>query len=380
MRMFSIFCASIAFLAFAGSASAWLRPRYEDADVMARSELIVVGAIKADTLQYISHTDAQGATSWEHHATLLVREVLKGKCAEKEIPVVIHYGLEPLVGGHSKHDGHEINLPTTGPAAAITIIDDGSSAVSFEPLVADARDDNIWCLRRGGGVYGWEPGKGNLGVIDPEDLQPLGLKDYLCCYLAKDPELAVRNQMQKQPAIADRALRYLQHMEVQRILLEPDASQRVERLLPYFQSRSTWGYRDEAGAGIVAAGPVAGPYLMGIYQQSWESNKRQEIIIMWGQIKYTGCTDLLIELLKKEEDYWSQQKLPPGWWNAENPSREQWRDHYGQVYSAVYALDQIHDPRARDAIELTLKRWERIKFDNPQIVQECETALKAFGK
>jgi hypothetical protein len=378
MKTFSILCFGAVLILSESLASAWMRMRYEDAQVVARSELIVVGGIKPDSLEYIPHKEAQGMW-WEHRATLVVHQVLKGKCEAKEIPIIIHYGLEPLVGGHTKHDGHEVNVSTTGPASAIEIVDDADEVINILPRGSDARDDNIWCLRRGSGIHGEEPGNGDLGIADPEDLQPLGMKDYLNCYLSKDPESAVRAQMQKQPDISDRAVRYLQHLQVQRILTEPDRAIRVERLLPYFQARTEWGDSNEASAGIIAAGAVAGPYLMGLYKQTWDPNRQEEIIRMWGQIRYAGCVDLLIDLLKTQDDYWSRQKLTPGWWNDDNPSRAQWQNNYGLVFSAVYALEQIHDLRANDAIELTRRRWDLIQFENPQIVEECDKTLKSFA-
>jgi hypothetical protein len=378
MKQLSILCFGALLILSESPASAWERIRYEDAEVVARSELIVVGGIKPDSLEYIRPKEAQGMW-WEHQAMLVVHQVLKGKCAAKEIPIIIHYGLEPLVGGHTKHDGLEVNVSTTGPASAIDIVDDADEVIRILPRGSDARDDNIWCLRRGSGIHGEKPGNGDLGIADPEDLQPLGMKDYLNCYLTKDPESAVRAQMQKQLDISDRAVRYLQHLQMQRILIEPDPAIRVERLLPYFQARTEWGFSNEAGAGIIAAGPVAGPYLMGLYKQTWDPNRQEDIIRMWGQIRYAGCVDLLIDLLKKQDDYWSRQKLKPGWWIDDNPMREQWQNNYGLVFSTVYALEEIHDRRARNAIELTRKRWALIQFENPQIVEECDNALKSFA-
>jgi len=40
---------------------------------------------------------------------------------------------------------------------------------------------------------------------------------------------------------------------------------------------------------------------------------------------------------------------------------------------------QIADPRARPAIEKTRKRWVANHFENPQIVEECDAALKVLA-
>jgi hypothetical protein len=50
------------------------------------------------------------------------------------------------------------------------------------------------------------------------------------------------------------------------------------------------------------------------------------------------------------------------------------------VDSAVEALAEIGDPRAREAVELTRRRWVAINFENPQIVEACNDALKRFNE
>ena len=111
--------------------------------------MIVVGGIKEGSIQYVPHPHGPNeGMSWEHHATLRVVRVLKGRCELQEIPIVIRYGLEPLVDGHSKHDGHEVHLP---PAAgtgkgAVQIVDVADDVLS-DPAIPDARADNLWFLR-----------------------------------------------------------------------------------------------------------------------------------------------------------------------------------------------------------------------------------------
>jgi hypothetical protein len=74
--------------------AAWLRPVYEDADVVARSQLIVVGHLQRGSIVYVPHRRRpHRGHSWEHHAALVVRRVLKGKgkLARRELPLIIHY-------------------------------------------------------------------------------------------------------------------------------------------------------------------------------------------------------------------------------------------------------------------------------------------------
>ena len=222
-------------------ARAWLRARYEDAVIIDRSELIVVGHLREGSIQYVAHKKKpHGGASWEHHADLVITEVLKGRCEKKEIPVVIHYGLTPVVGGYFKCESSMINLRggrRDYPKRIVEIVDTGSSARGRPPLVQDARRDNLWFLRRRSGTFGRKSGTGKYGILDPEDLQALEWKDYFLCYLADDPETKVRNYVAKHPDSGSRGKRYLDHLAVQRLLKIKDPNERFEQLLPYYVKR-----------------------------------------------------------------------------------------------------------------------------------------------
>src|SRR5262249_33896926 len=143
--------------------------------------------------------------SWEHHATLVVTEVIKGKLAEKEIPLIIHYGLDPMVGG-SFIAGGSVSISGLPPVEKdqIDLFDTGNSAMSFAPFMAHIEKDNLWFLRRRSGIYGREPGTGDFGIVDPEDVQPLDLKEYFTKYLEKDNEAAVRAYVTTHPLLVRR--------------------------------------------------------------------------------------------------------------------------------------------------------------------------------
>jgi len=187
----------------------WLRPTYEDAIVVERSELIVVAHIKDGSIKYVRHANKPGeGNSYEHHGILVITEVLKGKTDKKEIPVIIHYGLTPVVGGYVERDGFMINLRgwrKDYPKNIIEIMDTGNSATSLTPIVKDAREENLWFLRKKSGIYGRKPGTGNYGIVDPEDLRPASMKDYFKAYLSATPEKSVREYVAVHPEFADRA-------------------------------------------------------------------------------------------------------------------------------------------------------------------------------
>ncbi|MHC4202998.1 MAG: HEAT repeat domain-containing protein, partial [Planctomycetota bacterium] len=145
--------------------------------------------------------------SREHHAILIVSEVLKGELDGKDIPIIIHYGLTPVVGGYYKQGGTMLNLRAWRqgeeyPKGRIEIADTGSSAMGGMVDVRNAGEDNIWFLRRRSGRYGRKPGTGDLGIVDPVDLRPLSLRESVKAYLAKDGEALCRLLAPEQPAVA----------------------------------------------------------------------------------------------------------------------------------------------------------------------------------
>ena len=355
----------------------WLRYPHEDAEVVKRSELIVVGHLDKDSIIYFrksARPDAKGFR--EYNATLVVAEVLKGKTRETEIPIIIHYGLSLKSALGDPPEG-----PKDGWKSPIGIWDTGNSAVSFEPVIKDVTKDCIWFLRRRSGPYGREPGTGKFGVVDPEDVQPLALRGYSQAYLSDEPEKAVKIRMDNDPEVRKRGQRYLDHLEIQRILQIENPDKRVEKLLPFSVNRLRWGYKNEAKDGITACGKAAGPYLLEVFNDPEHERLRSGIIRIWGEIQYEECVDLLIARLNDHDKFWAVQELEPGWWNADvhPPLKRQRQQRYSEMYSALIALRKIGDPSAREAIELTKRRWETINFENPQIVEACDKALKALS-
>ena len=304
---------------------------------------------------------------------LVITEVLKGKCSEKEIPIIIHYGLTPSEDGRG-HRGKVKGL--------IEIIDTGRCSHMGMPLVKDAKKNNLWFLRKRSGTYGRKPGKGKYGIVDPEDLQPLEWKDYFRAYLADNPENAVREYARKQPGKAGRAKRYFDHLDIQRILKIKDPAKRYDKLLPFFLSRTSWNMKREARDGVIACGKIAGRRLKKIFDGPRRAISRSNIIMMWRDMRYVEVAPMLIDLLEKHDRYWATQKLKKGWWsNGTNPELTQQRHNiYGEVFYSVCALRAFGDPRARSIIEATRNRWKAKNFDNTQIVEECDAALRKLSK
>ena len=287
------------------------------------------------------------------------------------------------------------------PTNLVQIFDTGNSGVSFTPVVEDASKDNIWFLRQGTGIYGWDSGTNDLGIIDPEDVQPLILKEYFEAYLNENPENAVKSYAAAHPEVnhwqsqsflrsdgAGRAQRYLDHLEVQRILKIENPATRIDALLPHYLNRGNWAdgnyntRKDEIRNGIIVCGSVAGKKLISVFDDPKHKELRQNIILIWRDMDYTNAAPLLIQLLKNHDQFWAEQTLTNGWRSAGDGSEltQKRRDIYAEVYYSVATLRTFHDPQSKEAIELTQKRWKSIKFDsNPMILEECDAALKELG-
>jgi len=367
----------------ASPALGWLRPWYEDITIVQRSELIVLGRLKRGSVRSAS----PGAGFTQYHAQLAIATVLKGAIEDSQIPVIIYHGLSPMVGNRIVGDVTRIDL---GPldrfnrTEPIQIMDTGSSGKSLEPLVEDAGEDNLWFLRRRSGNYGREAGTGDFGIVDPQDLQPLSLQDYFLAYLSTDPEAEVKAQLALHPEIAFRAQRYLDHMEVQRILAVPDAETRIQRLLPFYIKRQAWAagpptHYLEARRAIIDSGEMSAPYLGQLFADRNLVELKEDIIEIWGEINFRGCAIKLVELLEEHDRFWAGQHLKPDWWNRDYQSAltQRRRRIYGEVYKSLIVLGKLGDERAINAINQTRARWDRGSNNlNREIVEQCDRALR----
>ena len=171
-----------------GVAHAWLRRAYSDAEIVSRAELIVVGKVKPGSIVLVPHETKDQGASREHHAELLIDEVLKGQTSTTSMVVSIHYGLDPVVGGYTSNRFGMLDARSTRtnyPKDVIEIFDTGSSSVSLAPITGDIRTNHVWLLHH---VKYTSPGfptfatihdSDMIGVVDPEDIQPIGKRDEL---------------------------------------------------------------------------------------------------------------------------------------------------------------------------------------------------------
>jgi hypothetical protein len=228
-RRLSLTLAAALLLLAPSAAFAWLRVRYEDAQVVDRSTLIVVAHIKSGSLQYLDTTaETAPGHSWNYHATLVIIKTLKGKLSADEIPITLFYGIEATVEGKRQHDG-DGKEPGTFAKDSIQLYDHADLAPM---LCQDATQDSIWLLQQRTGYRGDKTGTGDFGITDPEEIQPLALLPYYQCYLSASPEAAVKDYLPAHPEVTERATRYLDHLEIQRITQIKDPAHASKKFFP----------------------------------------------------------------------------------------------------------------------------------------------------
>ena len=175
----------IGILSAVAAACAWERRQYSDEEIVSRADLIVVGKIKEGSIVFVPHDTKDEGASWEYHVELLIFEVLKGQISSNSMIVSIHYGLTPVIDGYSSNRFSMINVKDSRmnyPNGIIEIVDSGSNGGI---VTGDIRTNHIWLLHH------VQPPIHNdsdmIGVIDPEDIQPISKKDELLKYLPRDP-------------------------------------------------------------------------------------------------------------------------------------------------------------------------------------------------
>ncbi|MEO1368085.1 MAG: hypothetical protein AAFX50_13005 [Acidobacteriota bacterium] len=364
--------------------TAELRRTYEDVTVVERADLIVVATILPESIDKVFHQPMPrvSGVSWEHHATLVVSEVLKGSLdgeqsvleTPRELPIVFDYGLGPSIGRApwKTGDGRD-------PAEVVEISDYGNSVASFTPLIADAREDALWLLRRKtGSKKQHSSGRGRFRVRDPEDVWSSAGRGVIVAYLSEDPEGQIRQGI----AAGDprpSSKRFLAHREIERIRQIDDLEVRFERLLPFFLDLARWNISWTAQDAMAECGAVCAEGLEGTFRDLEPGRVRNQIMEIWGELQHRAAVPLLIEALEEGVRYFVAEQAQDGGSNRDLTS--EWRrkrsDAYGDIYRATYTLSKMPDPSARAILEKTRDQWR--SFDNDQITRAAERALERLG-
>jgi hypothetical protein len=337
---------------------------------VARSEQIVVGHLKLQSIKYVEHPNGpQNGVSGENTVTLVITSVLRGDLKVGEIPLTIHYGLSPVEVGPDDPRAKE-------SLGAIQILDSGSSAAGPHPVVEDARTDHLWFLRKRGHQYGREIGAGNWGVVDPEDISSLALKDVYLAYLTENPEARLETLSAGDPSLRKRSEKFLRPPELKDILRESHPYIRAELLLMFlikrYPHRGEERIREELAQAEITL-------LQMLAVESQLKTLRGDVIAVWGNLKYKPGLNFLIELLHQQEEYWVGQELTAGWLDTDIYTFPMQKRVYGEARCAVAALRKIGDPASGKQLEATRKHWLAQKAAGEEMVRECDAALRALA-
>lgn len=230
--------------------------------VAQRSELVVVGHIKKGSVEYrptsfpwkkssllrkmhemgrLSPGSKRDIIVSRYHVTLVVREVLKGKLKEKEIPIYIRGDLSVIVGGNYLNTSQPVKWSGANEPVSKNLIQILRIVPEFRHrvlAVADAGQDHIWMLRHLWGKYEKREGEETYGVRDPQDIQSLELKEYFQAYFCDNPEAEVWKYIVKHPEFTERALDRLSNEKL-RLLYDRPVSPRLQKRI-----LEIWAYRD----------------------------------------------------------------------------------------------------------------------------------------
>jgi hypothetical protein len=166
----------------------WLRVYRSLENRFREAEVIVVAAVVPDSVG--TYPVVAGAR--EYAAALSASEVLKGALTDPTVPVVLHHGLTPVVGGLLDNE-HEMIDAGHRREGVIELWDTGNSALG-PPFVADAREEHIWLLSRHSDYWVYNGHTvpeyaRQLGISEPDEVLPMSEKDAVIRLLAElDPD------------------------------------------------------------------------------------------------------------------------------------------------------------------------------------------------
>jgi hypothetical protein len=170
--------------ALADSAYAYL-PLYEHPSEIARqAELIVVGHLEQGSVEYLTEKVKRWdkeLTWYAPRAKLLVTEVVRGKLAEKELPVWFRGTAVPVVGGRFEWDfgngRRKFGITRKGVDKDVIQIYEVNNSYYQMNQGRDLRTDHLWFLKLHGGLPGKKPDEREWGLDSPQYIVPTEEKE-----------------------------------------------------------------------------------------------------------------------------------------------------------------------------------------------------------
>lgn len=337
-----------------------------DSDLVQHSNLIVVAHVKPGSIVYIPHL-ADGAMGWKHTAVLILGEVIKGKCDLKELPVVFHYGMDPIAVG-AKGDFQGLSKGKSDPNSQIMM---GYQGGRYGRLPGDLRKDHIWFLS-----YPPKPIHPSdshedldiLGVSEPEELQPVELKPYFEAFLQAHPEDVLKLYASGDSPLAFRSQTYLNHLAILQILREPDVHKRARLLLPYFLFTNDKHVPADNGEAALqlweSCGQTGAAFLLPYFNDPKYEAMQTAIMSLWTNAQYHGCIPMLCELLEKETQFWQHQSQDDlNRWTDMGPTHGPTMPQIlsrNRIEMILFVFRQVPDPRAQAEVDKLRPIWQKL--------------------
>jgi hypothetical protein len=379
----------LAFLLSTRCASAWLRCYLPADELVQHTDSIVIGHVDGSFTPLEIPKGNLGSIVpkdfrfMEYRTTLVITEVLAGKMPVGPTPLLLHYGIRPVVLEAKPTAQDMFNPPAadqnTGPNTPVGIYDSATTCIGGPPS-DDIRKDHIWFLRaKASSVGGVNEDTDAPGIWSPQDVQPLDQKAYYEAVLAGDPTglapFTVGDSWQAQQARLTQS-----RMKVEKIAQNPDLSTRCDQLMPIFLNKEP--AHNFAFDTIVATGSVGAAKLVPVFQSA-DGDDIGTIIGGWRTANYKESIPLITDFLRKEFFWWSSKsKEDRIYASREGPKGgEPFNDprsiSFRNIFSAVEVLDDFHATEAKGVIEQTRAQWaDAVPFlSNNDLLKTCDDAL-----
>jgi hypothetical protein len=374
----------------------WPAPIYDD-ELVQRSDAIVIGHVEASFTAFgplEKNAVQMGLPAdfryLQYRTLLIVTKILVGKIGLGPTPLIIHYGLRPVVLKTQPTLADEFNPPAadsnTRPQTPVGIFDSTSDVIGIPPS-DDIRKDHIWLLHTQGSSHGGiKEDTSAPGIWSPDDVQPIDRKAYYLAVISDDPE-ALTPYTLGDSWQAHQARMCQGRLEVQHFAKIADPELRADALVTFMASEEPFSSPAQlAMTKLEAMGPVGLQKLVPLFQNADHAYDRRAILQAWSRGRYQPAVPVLIDWLRSESQWWSQQSPKDMIWSFQEGQKggtdfdDPRAASNRNVYCAVEALGNQGGAEGKAIIEQTRAQWNDLGVRPPpgnDIVSVCDDALAA---
>jgi hypothetical protein len=378
------------------SASAWLRYYAPDDELVQRSDAIVIGHVDDSFTPFAPPPRYPNDFQCTQYRTILiVTEVLVGKMTLGPTPIVIHYGIKPVVLKDKSDFVYTINPTTadatTGPNVPVGIFDAATTCIGGPPS-DNIRKDHIWFLssKQHGG-----PGPGNEdisapGIWSPQDVQTADQKAYYLAVLTGDPD-ALAPFVAGDSYPAQRARLAQSRLHLAKIGAIADPSARAEELMKVFQTQKLYTSESQLYSSslnqLLNCGSAGEDMLVSLIATPDRTYERSEIIAGLGGKDYRAAIPAILDWLRQEDQWWAMKTHQDMIWTVTEGPRggEPWHDprfiSYRTLLAAVDAMGKMNVAEAKPLIQQIRARWIDVREHEDggwYLPDHCDSALAAM--